>query len=108
MIYATSRDLEIDWAESIPYVELGLRSTKKSSTKVSPHEAVFGKRIILPWTKNKSTTHGNELNLTYLDNLNINIGKVHDDILLNQKLNKSDQINSYELNEKVMVRKKKQ
>ena len=47
-LFATSVKKGIDWADSIPYIELGLRSTTSTKTGYSPHEIVFGSRLKLP------------------------------------------------------------
>ena len=51
MIYATTKQRRTDWVKSIPYVEMGLRSTICKTTGFSPHEVIFGLRTPLPWAK---------------------------------------------------------
>jgi transposase InsO family protein len=49
MIYATATSKKIDWVDAIPYVEMGLRSTKSRTTGCSPHEMIFKRHAGLPW-----------------------------------------------------------
>jgi len=48
MIYGTTRTFHREWREVLPLVEMGLRSTIQSTTKVSPYELVFGRPMRLP------------------------------------------------------------
>ena len=53
-VYATSKNLKIDWVESLSYVELGLRATVTTATGFSPNAVIFGDRLNLPWNNNNT------------------------------------------------------
>ena len=48
MIYATINSYGGDWVSALPYVEMGMRSSKHALTKLSPYEVIFGKNPRLP------------------------------------------------------------
>ena len=48
MIYATVNSYGGDWVSALPYVEIGMRSSKHPLTKTSPYEAIFGIKPRLP------------------------------------------------------------
>jgi transposase InsO family protein len=48
MLYATSKTYNRDWAEVIPLVEIGLRSSIQKTNKISPFQVIFGKQMKLP------------------------------------------------------------
>jgi len=47
LLASVAHDKNISWVEAIPYVELGLRITKQSTTKHSPYKIMFGRDMIL-------------------------------------------------------------
>ena len=48
MVFATSLTYQSEWDKVIHLVEMGLRSTIHSSTRLSPHEVLFGYSMRLP------------------------------------------------------------
>jgi len=48
MIFSTMRTYNTEWCEVLPVVEMGLRGTVQSTTKVAPFEVLFGRSMRLP------------------------------------------------------------
>ena len=48
LISGTVQERKISWSEALPYVEMGLRCARQTSTGFSPFEIVYGKRMRLP------------------------------------------------------------
>ena len=49
-VFGTAKDqiyetFDKDWVDSIPFVEMGMRSTINNTIKYSPNEVVFGKHL---------------------------------------------------------------
>jgi len=45
MISAVMEERKIqDWSETLPFIELGIRTTKQKTTKYSPYEVLFGRK----------------------------------------------------------------
>jgi len=49
MIYATCKQNGINWMQSLPYVNMGLRSSVTRSIGEAPHHVVFGRNFPLLW-----------------------------------------------------------
>ena len=49
-IYAMCHSNNQNWIETIPYVEMSMRSAKISNTDVSPYEILFGNSMNLNFT----------------------------------------------------------
>jgi len=100
MIYATVNERHIDWVQSIPYVNMGLRCSKSSTISAVPHHVVFGKQLRLPWEEIK------ENNLVH--DINSYIEKHTKQIEINQKALNSSTPNichqKFAVGERVMVK----
>ena len=57
MIYATVDDKGVDWKDSLPYVEMGLRVTRHRMTNRVPSDVVFRRRPRLRWGKAIADDH---------------------------------------------------
>jgi transposase InsO family protein len=63
MIYATMQTYKREWNKVLPVVEMGLRGSIQSTTRISPHEVVFGHQMRTP--------------ISWMTNTNANAGSFH-------------------------------
>ena len=105
MIYATSKQRGIDWIDSLPYIEMGLRSTVSSATGYSPHEIIFGFRLSLPWCHSLKNISEYSTELEFVKDHERRIGDLH---RLLQSATQYEAPNSYEVGDLVMVRSVKE
>jgi transposase InsO family protein len=102
MISATMQRHRISWCQALPFVEMGLRCSIQSSTRFSPYEVLFGKKMSLPlcWkyplplAEDKSTVNSNQ----YLQELNENLQWMHTEVMKNADLAASQQKAYYDRN----------
>ena len=95
MISATIQRHRISWCQALPFVEMGLRCSIQSSTRFSPYEILFGKKMSLPlcWkyplplAEDRSTVNSNK----YLHELNENLQWIHTQVMKNADLAASQQ-----------------
>jgi hypothetical protein len=59
MVHATMQTNKKEWDQTLPLIEIGLRASIQSSTRLSPHEIIFGQKMRLPivWNTPKNCKH---------------------------------------------------
>lgn len=107
-IYATCRSFGIDWYDSIPFVEMGLRATQCKSTGCTPYEILFGSRMHLPWNDaiHRGIPHKNLSQ--YVLNLDTLLNKVRKDVIkINESTVDKEMNRKYAKGDYVMVKSMK-
>jgi transposase InsO family protein len=121
MVYATSKSFNKEWVEVLPLVEMGLRSTMQSTTKVTPFEVIFGKSMQLPlvWLDPTDGVSQSDIPITrkfcsdYIIQLQGRLSKLQEHVVQSQaKTRQEDQIRMektktsmpFSIGEYVMVR----
>ena len=87
MISAVMEERNIlDWSEVLPFVELGIRTTKQKTTKYSPYEVLFGHRPRIDFNYPESFTdteyHSTE---EYVNEMKRKIKIIHENIEQNAR-----------------------
>lgn len=82
MLYATSMKNKQDWSLSIPYVEMGLRSSKSKTTGHTPNDIIFGKNVVEPFRTHLKASNPEKDRDVILDPLNKPAYKIGDHVMV--------------------------
>ena len=99
-IFCVHHSTGYNWEEAIPYVEIGLRTTKTRDSKYSPHEIIFGRTLRVPGLTNDSIIA--QSSKQYLDKLRERL----ESIATKEKPEENPEpTRKFKVGENVMVRK---
>lgn len=107
MVSSVVHSRHVSWCEALPIVEMGLRCAVQSTTRYSPYEVLFGRRMETPlcWKYSNCTNihkplenQPSQFTNRYIEDLHRNLEEIHEEVRKNAKLATNRQAKYYNNN----------